>query len=121
MIFKYLYYTIYNGYRNMGENQIPGFYAVGIITLLQYLPLYAIITIPYKLKYTEFKLDISMVVFFVFLLLTLNSLFYLTKNNNKKIMKSVEALNKKRLNFVRAFAVIYSCTAFLLVVILFMI
>lgn len=105
----------------MGENHIPGFYAVGIITLLQWLPVYAIITIAYKLKYTMFKLDISIGAFSILLLLALNSLFYLTKTNNEKIMNSVEALDKKRLNFVRTCAVIYSCIAFLLVVSLLMI
>lgn len=121
MIFKYLYYSIYNGYRNMGENNIPGFYAVGIITLLQGLPVYALITIPYKLKYTTFKLDIAVGAFSILLLLGINSLLYLTKDNNAKVMKSVEALDKKRLGFIRAGAVIYSCIALALVISLLMI
>lgn len=117
-MFRYLYYSIYNGYKNMGENHIPGFYAVGIITLLQGLPLYSLITIPYLLKYISFKIEIPVGTFFIIALLGVNSLYYLPKNNHKKIINSIETLNKRRLEFIKIVSLIYVILSIGLVVVL---
>ena len=116
MIFSYLYYSFYNTYKKLGENSIPGGYAVGIITLLQWLPIFSIITLLNKLHFISFKVDKPLVIISILLFFAINSIYFLPKDGHKRTFSKIENLPKKQLKLVRTIAIIYSVTAFFLLV-----
>lgn len=120
MIFSYLYYSFYNTYKNFGEDSVPGGYAVGIITLLQWLPLYSVITLLKKLHLTTFKVDKPLGLICLLLFLAINSLYFLPKGRHKRTFSKIESLPKEKLKVIRTIAIIYSVTAFFLLVTILM-
>jgi hypothetical protein len=118
MIFNYLYYTLRNSYINMGENTVPGFYAVGLISLLQYLPIYSTTILLNKLHLVNYVPDKTIVVTAVVSLLILNSLLFLPKGRHTKTSNKVESLDKRQLRNVRIGAIVFFMTSVLSVIIL---
>ena len=102
----------------MGEKDIPGFYAVGIITLLQTLPVYSILTILAKFRNVKFNLDISTGVIIVIAVLVFNSIYFLPKSHQINLTKKIEGLTKNKFTLIKTLAIVYSLTAITLVVIL---
>ena len=102
----------------MGEKDIPGFYAVGLITLLQTLPVYSILTILAKFRHTKFNLDITTGVIIVLSVMLFNSIYFLPKSRQLKLTEKIEGLTKNKFTIIKTLAIVYSLTAIALVVIL---
>ncbi|MBA4240875.1 MAG: hypothetical protein C0448_09110 [Sphingobacteriaceae bacterium] len=102
----------------MGEKDIPGFYAVGLITLLQTLPVYSILTILAKFRHAKFNLDITTGVIVVLSVLVFNSIYFLPKSRQLKVTGEIEGLTKNKFTIIKTLAIVYSLTVIALVVIL---
>lgn len=115
-MYKYLFYSIYKGYRNFEEGDMAGLYAASIITLLQWLPVYSIIMILYKLKLSNYSVEKGIGLISLMALLGINCIYYLSNGNKSKIIKKIESLDKNKLRIVKAIAIVYSIFAFFLFV-----
>lgn len=53
-IFDYIFYSVRKAYLKWGENDVPSVYAVGVLSILQYLFIFSVTAIVYKFFHHDF-------------------------------------------------------------------
>ena len=107
ILYSYIFNVVYKGYRKSGDNH-PGIYALGIISLLQFLTVIGVIMLPVRLRGEKFNGAKDYSIYIIILAVMLgNYIYYYKINNPKKISEKIEHLNTNKIKTLKILTLLH--------------
>lgn len=100
ILYSYIFNLVYKGYTKSGDEH-PGIYAIGIVSLLQFLTVIGAILLPVRLRGDKLGTQNSTIFIVVLVVMLINYIYYFKIHTPTKISQRVESLSVDRIKILK--------------------